>query len=203
LIERMNSIAVYDRATGGVIDRNDKKVRKWSHAANMYANIIKEDVRMGSGGQSKIVQISGVDVWRSSPDRNTVDASKYVYLGDEHIEEDDELYYNVFRKPGVEPAEGMSEGTARVVKQFERMFGEHVELVRSYIKFLRFTGAELTSCAIFHSTKRGVGKGWSGKVFEKIIGRYNTKTVVSASFGKNFNAELEGRRLIIAHEFQP
>jgi hypothetical protein len=204
LVEQMNNVAVFDLQTGGVIDRGDKQLRKRSHAKDVYAPINERKLNKNN----TVTVIHGFDVWLDHPSRNTVAGIQYKYLGDEYLEDrqadKDVRFYNTYVKDGIWPGEGGGTLTPEaefIVEHIQRMAGEKTELLRSYVRFLKFESEKPTSFGVLFSDKRGVGKGWFASLVERIVGRSHTAVVRASQFITNFNASLESKRFVAVHEF--
>lgn len=204
LVDQMNMVAVFDCQTGGVIDREDKRLRKRAHARDLYATINERKLNKNN----TVTVIEGFKVWLEHPSRNSVFGIQYKYLGDEYIEqrrnEKDVRFYNTYIKDGVWPSEEGGTLTPEaefVVDHIRRMAGDKAELLRSYVRFLKFESEKPTSFGVLFSDKRGVGKGWFAALVGKIIGESHTAVVRASQFITNFNASLESKRFVAVHEF--
>jgi hypothetical protein len=199
LLARMDR-AVYCTKGGTIIDREDKQIRKPSQAKDFYAPI-NEKV-MGKGGKVNVVK--GYDIWLESPSRSEVVNPAYRYLGEEIVDRQGMPYYNKYIKSGPWPESPMSEELIEPVLKHLRsiMKVEDLERLRSYLKYLKYTGDKPTSFPVIYSDKRGVGKGWFAKIAYRLIGSANATNVKARAFVSNFNKQIAEQRLVVANEFK-
>ena len=198
LLEVMSSRAVYC-SSGAVVDRADKRVRSNALAKMHYLPEHREIIE-----RKQVKIISGYELWLRSQQRTEVINPRYEYLGPEFIVRDEGSYYNVYKRGGAWPRPGDNSGLAKpIIDHMGTMMGEGLEQFRSYLKFLKYTGVKPTSFPVLHSTARGVGKGWMGKVVTSLLGRPNVLAGGNTdTFSTNFNGDLEGKRCIIINEMK-
>lgn len=200
LVAKIQERAVYCTRSSLIIDRQDKVVRSEQKAQSFYAPINKKVLK----GKA-VSTVYGFTLWRESRDRREVVGPGYQYLGEEWITRDDGAYYNLYQPSGPWPKgdEGWGAKASIVVGRLSEMMTEHdLELLRSYLKFLKFSGGKPTSFPVLFSDKRGVGKGWFSKLAYRLIGAANAASADAKSFVSNFNAQLANRRLVIINEFK-
>lgn len=198
LLARMDR-AVFCRKSGSIIDKIDKTVRTPGKARDLYAPI-NEKVLVKGG---KVQTVKGYDVWIESAQRNEVINPTYDYLGDEFIEKDDGLYYNLYSPSGAWPDGSEGDECKPILDHLYRnMSREDVERLRSYLKYLKFTKGKPTSFPVLFSDKRGVGKGFFNALVGKLIGGLNSHVGSSETFATKFNVELEGKRVIMINELK-
>lgn len=213
LVAELQERAVYCTKTSTIIDRQDKVVRNEQKAASFYAPINKKVLK----GKATVT-VPGFPLWRESKERTEVLNPAYEYLGSEFIQRDDGSYYNLYRRSGPWPtglhvpdgglegpveAPSLSNEEGKIVSQLRNMMSEKdLELFRSYLKYLKFSSAKPTSFPVLYSDKRGVGKGWAGKLAYRLIGASNSTNATAKQFVSNFNKQLEAKRLVVANEFK-
>lgn len=197
LLKRMDD-AVYCTRSGTVISRKDKVVRSPAKARDYYANVNEKNV--GKGG--KITTTQGYQVWLESPHRTEVVNPAYEYLGEEWVYRDDGQYYNLYSRGGAWPSGEFASAQLIIDHLYRNMSESDVELMRSYLRFLKFKSQKPTSFPVMYSDKRGVGKGFFGQLATRLLGRINVRTGSSETFATKFNAELEGKRLILINELK-
>jgi hypothetical protein len=193
------SRAVYCTKGGMVVDREDKHARSVSKARDFYAKFNEVEV---INGAPRITR--GFEIWLASPYRTEVINPAYEYLADEFIERDGQTYYNAYKPSGTWPDEHAPRADiAPIVRHLKAvMKPEDLNRLRSYGKFLKFSSSKPTSFPILYSDKRGVGKGWFGKILYRLIGAGNTTNADARSFSSNFNAQIANKRLVIVNEFK-
>lgn len=195
LLQRMDR-ALYCTQSGVVIDKVDKGVRAVARARDFYANVNEKE--MGKGG--KVTTIHGFNVFLESPHRGEVVNPAYQYLGPEYVERADGTYYNLYKPGGYEPI-GDIDSAKIIIDHITSMVDpEDAERLRSYLKFLKFSPKKPTSFPVMYSDRRGVGKGWFGRLAINLIGEVNGRSGNSTTFSTNFNAELEGKRVIVLND---
>lgn len=199
LLDRM-SRAVFCTKGGTVVDREDKAVRNTSKARDFYAPINEKEI--SKSGQTKT--IPGFNVWLESPHRTEVVNPDYRYLGDEFLDLDGGMFYNVYKPSGPWPGEGSPRADITPVTKHlsSIMKAEDLGRLRSYLKFLKMSPSKPTSFPVVYSDKRGVGKGWFAKLASRVIGHSNTTDADAKAFVSNFNAQIANRRLVIINEFK-
>lgn len=200
LVAELQERAVYCTKTSSIIDRKDKVVRSEQKAASFYAPVNKKVLK----GKATVT-IAGFPLWRESKERTEVLNPGYEYLGEEFITRDDGVYYNLYQRSGPWPdAPGGTEvSDSPIVAQLMNMMSEgDLELFRAYLKYLKYSRAKPTSFPVLFSDKRGVGKGWAGKLAYRLIGAANSTNATAKQFVSNFNKQLEAKRLVVANEFK-
>jgi Family of unknown function (DUF5906) len=199
LLKKMDR-AVFCTKGGTVVDREDKHVRAVSKARDYYANINAKEV--GKGG--KITTIPGFSVWLESPHRTEVVNPAYEYLGTEFIDRFGDTFYNAYRPSGPWPTGSSTRGDIEpILKHLNSVMKPNdLELLRSYLKFAKFTGGKITSFPVIYSDKRGVGKGWFSKIATRFLGDANTTSADAKAFVSNFNAQIANKRLVVINEFK-
>ncbi len=198
LLQDMSN-AIYCTKGGTVIDRSDKVIRTMTKARDFYANVKKTVLE-----RNKPKEIQGFGVWLGSKHRFEVVNPAYEYLGGEFITRDGQLFYNTYRPTGPWPSgDSPRKDCSKVVAHMSSIMRPgDLELLRSYLKFLKYTPAKPTSFPILYSDKRGVGKGWISEVFTNFIGGENITSAEPKAFISNFNAQLAGKRLVVINEFK-
>lgn len=195
LLSRMDR-ALYCARSGAVVDKEDKNVRSTSKARDFYANINEKELNKAG----RVTTVAGFSVWLESDKRGEVLNPAYQYLGPEYIEREDGTYYNLFTPGGAEPG-GSVEAAQPMIDHIKAMVdSEDFDRLRSYLKFLKFSPKKPTSFPVMYSDRRGVGKGWFGLLAIKLIGALNGRSGNSTTFSTNFNAELEGKRVIVLND---
>lgn len=181
--------------SGNVIDRVEKIVRSTAKARERYLTFNKKILKRGA-----VSTVEAFKVWMESKSRGEVMNPAYEYLGEEFIEEEDGVYYNLYQRGGAWPGEG---DASEIVRHLEQMISvEDLKLLRAYLKYLKFGKIKPTSFPVLYSDKRGVGKGWFTKLAHRLIGMANATNSDSKAFVSNFNALLANKRLVIVNEFK-
>lgn len=197
LFQRMSN-ALFCTRSGAIVDKDDKVVRSAAKARDYYANINEKEINARTGA---IKTVSGFTTWLEHQQRAEVVNPAYQYLGPEFINRDDGTYFNLY-KPGGSTPNGDLEACKPVVEHLERMMDpEDVRRLRAYLKFLKFTDRKPTSFPVMYSDRRGVGKGYFGLLAIGLLGSINSRSGNSVTFATNFNAELEGKRVIVVNDF--
>ena len=131
-----------------------------------------------------------------------MDGVGYRYLAGEFFERGHELLANEFMPGGTEPAPESLRDDDIVYQMLRRLFKkDDLELLRSYLKFLRFTPDKPTSYCILWSNERGVGKGWFTELARSLLGRQHVSATTADALAEKFNLHTINCRLLIAHEF--
>lgn len=198
LVEEMNERIRWVRNQSRVFDRQHRTLLTWREAELTFRNVNRTVV---SGKTKKIVY--GTDVWLQSAYREEVDSAGYRYLGDEFFHRDGRTYANEYVPDGVSPGpEGLRESDL-VWQMLVRLFKpSDRELLRSYLRFLKFTPDKPTSYCVLWSTVRGVGKGWFTEFARALLGRRHVATTTADMLAEKFNLHTVNCRLLMAHEFQ-
>lgn len=198
LLQQMDR-AIFCTKGGTVIDREDKVVRPVDKARNFYANVKKIVLE-----RNKPKEIPGFNVWLGSKHRFEVVNPDYEYLGDEYVTREGSLYYNTYRQSGPWPVmDSPRKSSGDIVGHLASiMKASDLELLRSYLKYLKYTGAKPTSFPVIYSDKRGVGKGWFSKLAYRFVGAANSTNADAKAFVSNFNAQLANKRLVVINEFK-
>lgn len=191
--------AIFCTKGGTVIDREDKVVRPVDKARNFYANIKKTVLE-----RNKPKEIPGFNVWLGSKHRFEVVNPDYEYLGGEFVTREQGLFYNTYTQSGPWPVGGSPRASCEPILEHLRsiMKPSDLELLRSYLKYLKYTGAKPTSFPVIYSDKRGVGKGWFSKLAYRFVGAANSTNADAKAFVSNFNAQLANKRLVVINEFK-
>lgn len=197
LVEAMNERARWVRNQNAVFDRQRRALVKWGDAVLAFRNINRVVV---SGKTKKVVYAA--DEWLKSIHRQEVDGVGYRYLAGEFFERGHELLANEFMPGGTEPAPESLRDDDIVYQMLRRLFKkDDLELLRSYLKFLRFTPDKPTSYCILWSNERGVGKGWFTELARSLLGRQHVSATTADALAEKFNLHTINCRLLIAHEF--
>lgn len=198
LVEEVNEKFRWVRNQNTVYDRRRRALTKWQDAVLSLRNVN----RVVASGKTKRT-VFGTDVWIQSKNREEVDSVGYRYLEDEFFSRDDERVANEYIRDGAEPGpEGFHNGDI-IQEMLQRLFAPaDLELLRSYLKFLKFSGDKPTSYCILWSTTRGVGKGWFTDFARALLGRRHVAPATADSLAEKFNLHTINTRLVIAHEFQ-
>lgn len=195
LLEQIVDKLVYCVKSNSVIVREDKNVSTPDKTRTRFMNVNKKVLRRGA-----TVTVEAFKLWIESKSRIDVVNPAYEYLGTEFIEKKDGVYYNLYKRGGYWPGEG---DCSDIVAHLEKMFSpEDLTRVRSYLKFLKFSGKKPTSFPVLYSDKRGVGKGWLSKLAYRFIGPENCTSADARAFVSNFNAQLAHKRLVVVNEFK-
>lgn len=198
LVETMNERIRWVNQLTDVFDRQQRRMMKVRDAANHFANI--KEVMPALKGK-KIVTF-GFPTWKESINRECVDIPGYEYLGPEFFEQDGLVCANTYRPGGVEPT-GDSTGLGIVGDMLERLFrNDDLQLLRSYLKFGRYTPHKPTSYCSMYSNVRGVGKGWFTELVRALFGSHNVGVTTADMLAEKYNAHTIGIRVLLAHEFQ-
>lgn len=198
LVEQMNERATWVYDQNAVYDRKRRALVKWGDAVLSYRNVNRTVV---SGKSKRIVY--GADVWLSSLHRNEVDGIGYRYLAEEYFQRGDQVVANEYIPDGATPGEYALTESDLPMQLLLRLFkDEDLELLRSYLKFLKFSGDKPTSYCILWSNERGVGKGWFTELARALLGRRHVATTTADMLAEKFNLHTVNCRLLMAHEFQ-
>lgn len=198
LINKMGR-AVFCTGSGTIVDRQDHRVRSTARARDFYAPINEKEI--SKGGITKT--IPGFTIWLESPHRTEVVNPTYRYLGEEFVEKEDGTYYNLYQSGGAWPNGSEGDEAAPIIAHLRQNMSEgDLELMRSYLRYLKFTPGKPTSFPVMYSDKRGVGKGYFGQLSIRLLGANNSVTGSSETFATKFNVELEGKRLILINELK-
>lgn len=200
LIGKIQDKVVFCRKSGHIIDREDKQVRDIAGAREWYRTINRKELQ---GKQIKTTY--ALDLWRDSAEaRRVVVDPCYLYMGEEFVEKSDGEYYNLYKKSGPDPLEVRTGAADPIIRQLENMFTPaHVEHYRSYLKFLKYETGKPCSFMVIYGAKKGIGKGWSTVVADRLIGFPNSISARGRDLGGTFNAILQARRLILFNEYTP
>lgn len=202
LVDIMNEKAYFVKDTAYIVSRENHKIYTLQNAKALFAPINKQVP--GRSKNSPPITIYAIDKWMDSEHRNWVDNIDYRYLDERIVEDQGKTYYNIFIDDGAKPGPDWksNEKFGLVLKHLERMLGPKLELVRSYIRFIKYTNEKPTSFPVLYSDKRGAGKGWLGRILRRQLGPSNCNVVSPDSFTGTFNAQMGSRRLIFCNEFQ-
>lgn len=197
LVDEMNEKVRWVDGQNMVYSRKRRTLVKWSDAVVAYRNVNREVVQ----GKSKKT-VFGCDVWSKSAHREEVDAVGYRYLGEEFFQRGSELVANEYVPDGAEPGPTPLGRDSWVYAMLERIFTDSdLKLMRSYLKFLKFTGDKPTSYCVLWSNIRGVGKGWFTELAKALLGRRHVAPATADSLAEKFNLHTVNCRVLIAHEF--
>ena len=198
LVEEMNKRLRWVKDQSAVYDRSRRCLIKWSDAQNTYANVNRE-VPWGKVKRT----VYGTDVWLKSEHREDIDSVGYRYLSEEFFERDKQQVANLYTEGGSKAGPYTLPTGHIVMDMLTRLFKhDDLELMRSYLKFLKFTGDKPTSYCVLWSTVRGVGKGWFTELAKALIGMRHVGTATADSLAAQFNAHTVNLRLLIVHEFK-
>ena len=199
IIDAIQGRCIYCSQIGAFIDRDDKVVRDRSKVEMLYRPIHRKEIKRG---QERTIY--GFPLWLDTHTRATVEAPCYRYLGEEFVEKEDGVYYNLFRGAGADPLQMRTQAGAAIVTQLVNMLGEeNTELFRSYMRYLRFNPGKPCTLLVLHGTQRGQGKGWAAKLAGRLIGMRNVAHARGKDMSSNFNAILQAKRLIVFNEYTP
>jgi len=198
LLSRMLDKAVFCTRGGSTLDRADKVVRSTNKARDFYQSINKKIMK----GKT-VTTVYGHMIWMDSNKKITVLNPAYEYMGEEFIQREDGVYYNGYVPGGIWPnGSGRTGAANRVISQLANMcIPSDLELLRSYIRYLKYSNGKPTSFPVLFSSKRGVGKGWFSKIAYRLLGATNTSSIDANVFVSSFNKQLENKRLVILNEF--
>lgn len=198
LVEDMNERLRWVNDQNACYDRRRRTLIKYTDATMAFRNVN----RVVPYGKSKRT-VYGADVWLASKHRKDVDSIGYRYMGDEFFERGEEVVANEYLPDGAVPGEVGLGGGDLVMDMLTRLFKkDDLELMRSYLKFLKFSGEKPTSYCVLWSTVRGVGKGWFTDLAKALIGRRHVGVATADSLAEKFNLHTINVRLLIAHEFK-
>lgn len=198
LVEAMNERVRWVGGQNMVYDRKRRTLTKWTDATLAFRNVN----RIVPWGKVKRT-VFGTDVWLASEHRQTVDQVGYRYMAEEFYERGGETIANEYIPDGVEPGLEGLEGGGIVMDMLTRLFKrDDLELMRSYLKFLKFRADKPTSYCVLWSNTRGVGKGWFTDLARGLLGRRHVSTTTADMLAEKFNLHTVNCRLLIAHEFQ-
>lgn len=198
LVEDMNERLRWVTDQNACYDRRRRTLIKYTDATMAFRNVN----RVVPYGKSKRT-VYGADVWLASKHRKDVDSIGYRYMGDEFFERGEEVVANEYLPDGTEPGEAGLGADGLVMDMLTRLFKkDDLELMRSYLKFLKFSGEKPTSYCVLWSTVRGVGKGWFTDLAKALIGRRHVGVATADSLAEKFNLHTINVRLLIAHEFK-
>lgn len=216
LVKQMNARVRWVNQLHTVYSRDMRVLMTVRDAQNQYANV-KEEMpgkANAAGAPGKKQVVFGFPTWMQSVNRESVDKPGYEYLGGEFFEEDGLVCANTFRDGGADrcgyiPDESggirpiLIQDLGIVDEMLTRLFkDEDRELLRSYLRFGRYTGWKPTSYCIMHSNLRGVGKGWFTELARALFGSHNVGSSTADMLAEKYNAHTVGIRLLIAHEFK-
>lgn len=197
LVETMNERLRWIKAQNMVFDRTRRALTKWQDAVLSCRNVNRTVVK----GNSKKT-IYGSDVWLQSIHRQEVDNVGYRYLEGEFFDRGNETFANEYVPDGAEPGPASLDSQSIVFQMLVRLFSEaDLELMRSYLKFLKFSGDKPTSYCVLWSTTRGIGKGWFTELARALLGKRHVAAATADSLAEKFNLHTINTRLVIAHEF--
>lgn len=200
LVEAMNERLRWVGGQNMVYDRKRRALVKWADATLAFRNVN----RVVPWGKVKRT-VFGTDVWLASEHRQAVDNVGYRYMADEFFERGGETIANEYVPDGVSPGpvgEGLRAGSV-VMDMLTRLFkSDDLELMRSYLKFLKFSVEKPTSYCVLWSNVRGVGKGWFTDLARVLLGRRHVSTTTADMLAEKYNLHTVNCRLLIAHEFQ-
>jgi hypothetical protein len=197
LVEAMNERIRWVRGQSMVFDRTRRALVKWQDAVLTHRNVNRNVVQ----GKSKKV-VYGTDVWLQSIHRQEVDNVGYRYLDSEFFDRAGESLANEYVPDGADPGpHGLAEDSI-VHQMLVRLFKpDDLRLIRSYLKFLKFTAEKPTSYCILWSNARGIGKGWFTELARALLGKRHVAPATADSLAEKFNLHTINTRLLIAHEF--
>jgi len=200
LVETMNEKARWVLDQQMVYDRSMRSLMKFQNAALTYRNVNRVVVT----GKSK-KDVYGTDVWMKSAHRSEVDSVGYRYLGDEVFELNGKMVANEYVPGGASAAgkgERLSEGSV-IYQTLIRLYTDSdLEQLRSYLRFLKFTGDKPTSYCVLWSTARGVGKGWFADLAASLLGNAHVMRVKADLLAGLYNVNTVNCRLLVANEFK-
>jgi hypothetical protein len=198
LVEDMNDRLRWVSDQNACYDRKRRSLIKFQDAAMSYRNVN----RVVPWGKTKRT-VYGTEVWLASTHRKDVDSVGYRYMGPEFFERGEELVANEYIPDGATPGdEGLDRGGI-VYDMLTRLFKrDDLELLRSYLKFLKFSTDKPTSYCVLWSTVRGVGKGWFTDLAKALLGRRHVGVATADSLAEKYNLHTVNIRLLIAHEFK-
>lgn len=180
-----------------VFDRKRRQLMTWREAELSLRNINRTIVN----GKSKRL-VFGTDVWLQSKSREEVDSVGYRYLDGEFFQRGEQQIANEYCPDGAQPGADTLDETDIVFDMLRRLFApDDLSLIRSYLKFLKFTGDKPTSYCILWSTIRGIGKGWFTELARSLLGSRHVAPATADSLAEKFNLHTINTRLVIAHEF--
>lgn len=198
LVEDMNDRLRWVSDQNACYDRKRRTLIKYADAGMTFRNVN----RVVPYGKSKRT-IYGADVWLASRHRKDVDSVGYRYMGDEFFERGEELVANEYLPDGAKVGDKALGADSLVMDMLTRLFkSDDLELMRSYLKFLKYSGEKPTSYCVLWSTMRGVGKGWFTDLAKALIGRRHVGVATADSLAEKFNLHTINVRLLIAHEFK-
>lgn len=197
LVEEMNERLRWVGNQNMVYDRKRRNLVKWSDAVLAHRNINRTIVM---GKVKKIV--FGTDVWLQSLYREEVDSVGYRYLEGEFFERNGQTYANEYVSDGSEPGMETLDPSGIVFDLLTRIFKRaDIEIVRSYLKFLKYSRDKPTSYCVLWSNVRGVGKGWFTDMARALLGGRHVAPATADSLAAPYNLHTVNTRLVIAHEF--
>jgi len=197
LVEAMNEKLRWVKNQNLVYDRARRSLTQWRDAVLAYRNVNRSVLQ----NKTKKI-IYGTDVWLQSVHREEVDNTGYRYLGDEFYERGTELIANEYVADGIDPGLESLRDDDITLQMLARLFKpDDLELMRSYLRFLKFTGDKPTSYCVLWSNVRGVGKGWFTELARALLGRRHVAPATADSLAEKFNLHTVNTRLLIAHEF--
>lgn len=198
LVEDMNDRLRWVSDQNACFDRRRRALIKYQDAAMTFRNVN----RVVPWGKTKRT-IYGAEVWLASSHRKDVDSVGYRYMGDEFYDRGEELVANEYIPDGATPGATSLAGSSIIMDMLTRLFKSvDLELVRSYLKFLKFTGDKPTSYCVLWSTTRGVGKGWFTDLSRALLGRRHVGVATADSLAEKYNLHTINIRLLVAHEFK-
>lgn len=198
LVEEMNKVVIWDKETHGVYDRRTRRLMKVADARNEFMNINRTVL---SGKSKKVV--FGIDVWLKSGNREEVDCVGYRYLSDEIYWREDQRIANLYIEDGIDPSPNTLTGEDIILRVLQRLFApSDLELIRTYVRLLKYTGDKPTSYPVLWSTLRGVGKGWFVRLVSEILGHRHVAFHKADLLAEKFNSPMVNKRLVIFNEFK-
>lgn len=198
LISEVNQKIRWVRDQDAVFDRDGRRLKSWQAATLSLRNIN----RIVANGKGIKRTVYGTEVWLQSKHREEVDSVGYRYLDGEFFTRGDDRVANEYLKDGSDPGtEGFRDDDI-IWQMIQRLFVEaDRELLRSYLRFLKYTGDKPTSYCILWSTVRGVGKGWFTEFAIALLGRRHVSPATADSLAEKYNLHTINTRLVVAHEF--
>lgn len=198
LIEEMNKEVRFVLCNSSIYVRKRRTNISVNNARNEFMNINKEIM----AGKTKKT-VFGIDVWLKSKAREEVDAVEYRYLGEEFYYIGERLIANSYTKGGFEPGPTSLNHEDIILRTLEKFCSPpNLELLRSWIKFLKFGGRKPTSYPVLWSTPRGVGKGWFTRLVSALIGNQHVVPYTADLLAEKFNKGLTASRLVVFDEFK-
>jgi len=198
LVEAMNERVRWVGGQNMVYDRKRRTLTKWTDAVLSFRNVN----RVIPWGKVKRT-VFGTDVWLASEHRETVDQVGYRYMADEFFERGGESIANEYVPDGAKSGSESLSNSGIVMDMLTRLFKrDDLELMRSYLKFLKFSPDKPTSYCVLWSSVRGVGKGWFTDLARAVIGGRHVSMTTADQLAEKYNLHTVNCRLLVAHEFQ-